>query len=89
MVARALRRYRAGLLLIPHPPPKKAAPDGEFLSLKEATRRAVEETEKRLISEALQQTLWNRRKAAKLLKISYSSLLRRIDAYNLGKVNDE
>lgn len=66
-------------------PAKPAPPEREFLPLKEATRRAVEETEKKLITEALQCTLWNRRKAAKLLRISYSSLLRRIEQYNLGR----
>lgn len=60
-----------------------------FPSLKEATRRAVEDTERRLIMEALQETLWNRRKAAKLLDISYSSLLRRIDAYDIGRSDFE
>ena len=41
--------------------------------------------ERALIEETLRYTLWNRRKAAKLLKTSYSSLLRRIDAYEIGK----
>ena len=59
--------------------------DRQFESLKKATQRAVEETERRLIEDALRYTLWNRRKAAKLLQISYSSLLRRIDAYEIGK----
>lgn len=60
--------------------------DGKkFVPLKVATQRAVEETERALIEEALRHTLWNRRKAAKLLDISYSSLLRRIDAYQIGK----
>lgn len=58
-----------------------------FTSLKEATQKAVEETERTLIEDALRYTLWNRRKAAKLLNISYSSLLRRIDAYKIGKDN--
>ncbi len=57
----------------------------KFTSLKEATRIAVELTERALIEEALRFTLWNRRKAAKLLDISYSSLLRRIDAYSIGR----
>ncbi len=57
----------------------------QFISLKEAARRAVEEAERKLIEDALRYTLWNRRKAAKLLSISYSSLLRRIDAYEIGK----
>jgi DNA-binding NtrC family response regulator len=56
-----------------------------FVPLKEATQRAIEETERTMIEEALRFTLWNRRKAARLLKVSYSSLLRRIDAYQIGK----
>lgn len=63
------------------------APAKKFIPLKEATQRAVEETERAIIEEALRYTLWNRRKAAKLLKVSYSSLLRRIDAYQIGKSN--
>ena len=57
----------------------------EFLPLKEVARQAAESAERALIEEALQYTLWNRRRAAKLLQISYSSLLRRIEAYNIGK----
>lgn len=64
-----------------------AAPP-KFTSLKEATRIAVELTERALIEEALHYTLWNRRKAAKLLDISYSSLLRRIDAYGIGRTSE-
>ncbi|MEK7793958.1 MAG: sigma-54 dependent transcriptional regulator [Candidatus Hydrogenedentota bacterium] len=59
--------------------------DRHFLSLKEAARQAIEMAERTLIEEALRYTLWNRRKAAKLLKVSYSSLLRRIDSYQIGK----
>jgi len=66
---------------------RKEKPSGSrvFVPLKEAVSRAVEETERRLIYEVLEYTLWNRRKAAKLLHVSYSSLLRRIDAYQIGK----
>jgi transcriptional regulator with PAS, ATPase and Fis domain len=71
------------------PKPRKESPAKKFMSLKEATRRAVESTERALIEEALRYTLWNRRKAAQLLDISYSSLLRRIDAYNIGKSDGE
>ncbi|MCL4693207.1 MAG: sigma-54 dependent transcriptional regulator [Candidatus Hydrogenedentes bacterium] len=63
----------------------KSSDGKKFVPLKVATQRAVEETERALIEEALRHTLWNRRKAAKLLDISYSSLLRRIDAYQIGK----
>lgn len=61
----------------------------EFMPLKTAVRKAVEATERTLIEEALRYTLWNRRKAAKLLKISYSSLLRRIEEYHVGKSGSE
>lgn len=64
---------------------QKPAAKREFPSLKDATRRAVEATERTLIEEALRYTLWNRRKAAKLLAISYSSLLRRIETYSIGR----
>ena len=37
-----------------------------FPPLKEAAKKAVAETERALIEEALRYTLWNRRKAAKL-----------------------
>lgn len=57
----------------------------EFIPLKEAARRAADMAERTLIEETLRYTLWNRRKAAKLLKTSYSSLLRRIEAYEIGK----
>ena len=58
-----------------------------FMPLKEAARRAAEAAERQLIEETLNYTLWNRRKAAKLLRTSYSSLLRRIDAYGIGKAD--
>lgn len=72
----------------PRPSPSNDSDDSghrEFMPLKEAARKAAENAERALIEEALQYTLWNRRKAAKLLQISYSSLLRRIEAYNIGK----
>ncbi len=54
------------------------------LSLKKASQKAIEETEKNLISKALNQTNWNRRKASQLLGISYRSLLYKIKEYGLG-----
>lgn len=57
----------------------------QFLTLKEAARQAAEAAERNLIEETLRYTLWNRRKAAKLLNTSYSSLLRRIETYKIGK----
>jgi DNA-binding NtrC family response regulator len=57
------------------------------MPLKEAARKAAEAAERALIEETLNYTLWNRRKAAKLLRTSYSSLLRRIEAYGIGKAD--
>jgi len=76
----AAARPQPAVVEAPAAPPR-------FTSLKEATRIAVELTERALIEEALRYTLWNRRKAAKLLDISYSSLLRRIDAYGIGRTS--
>ena len=72
-------------MLVAKPVVDTSAP---LMSLKEAVRQAVESTERSLIEEALRRTLWNRRKAARMLKISYSSLLRRIDAYGLDNMQE-
>jgi DNA-binding NtrC family response regulator len=64
-------------------------PGRRFPALKEVAQRATEQAEKALIEEVLHYTLWNRRKAANVLGVSYSSLLRRIDAYNIGKNHEE
>jgi len=62
-----------------------AASEREFIPLRVVAKRAADSAEKALIEETLRYTLWNRRKAAKLLKTSYSSLLRRIEAFDIGK----
>ena len=56
-----------------------------FTTLAEARTLALEQAEKKLIEDMLRHTLWNRRKAAELLETSYSSILRRIAKYNIGK----
>jgi len=84
-----------GGMSFPEPAPTPSSGNGgaagaeerTFISLKEAARRAAEAAERALIEETLNYTLWNRRKAAKLLRTSYSSLLRRIDAYGIGKLD--
>jgi DNA-binding NtrC family response regulator len=60
--------------------------DPDSLSLKARVGRAVEREERRLIGEVLRRTNWNRRKAAKLLEISYRSLLYKIKDYKLNDV---
>jgi two-component system response regulator AtoC len=56
--------------------------DGDF-SLKKKVQEAVSEVEKVLISKILHKTNWNRRKAARLLNISYRSLLYKIKEYKI------
>ena len=53
-------------------------------SLKGRIGKKVAEEEKKLISEVLTRTNWNRRKAAELLEISYRSLLYKIKDYDLN-----
>ena len=53
----------------------------EPMPLKEVARRAVEDAERRAILGALSATSWNRRRAARLLQVSYRSLLYKIRDY--------
>ena len=48
------------------------------MGLREIARRAAREAERRAIQEVLDRVRWNRTKAARLLKISYKTLLSKI-----------
>jgi transcriptional regulator with PAS, ATPase and Fis domain len=65
----------------PQPEPPDSPDD---YSLKNRVGQTIAREEKRLISEVLTKTNWNRRKAAELLQISYRSLLYKIKDYNLN-----
>ena len=52
--------------------------------LKKICREFTSRAEKKLITKALKITNWNRKKAAKILNISYKSLINRINSYNLA-----
>ncbi len=66
------------------PPPVAISPaDGKELempSLLEIGRRAAMQAEREAIERVLAQTRWNRRQAAKILKISYKALLNKLKA---------
>ena len=62
------------------PEPKK-----RFPSLKEVKKKAVQKAEGKLISEVLKETDWNRKRAAKLLQISYKALLYKIKELELRR----
>ena len=55
-------------------------PSNEMPSLLEIGRRAAQQAEREAIERVLAQTRWNRRQAAKILKISYKALLNRLKA---------
>jgi DNA-binding NtrC family response regulator len=60
------------------------APSGEQRGgLKSVVRAVKDEAEMEAISQALQQTNWNRKQAAGLLKISYKALLYKIRQYEI------
>ena len=54
-----------------------------FPSLKEVQKEAIRAAESKVILEVLQETRWNRKRAAKILEISYKALLYKIADYNL------
>ncbi len=56
------------------------------VSLKEIARTAAQATESAVILLALQQTHWNRVRAAELLNISYRTLLYKIKGFGLHPV---
>jgi len=59
--------------------------EGEDGGLKSLARSAKDEAEAEAIAKALEQTNWNRKQAAALLKISYKALLYKIRQYGLAE----
>jgi two-component system response regulator AtoC len=57
------------------------------VSLKGITKRATQELERKIILKVLKANNWNRLKTAKWLKISYRSLLYKLNDVNLGEVH--
>lgn len=68
------------------PSPPKGEED---FNLKDAGKRAAEEAEKEIILNILQETHWNRKKAAQLLHVSYKALLNKIQKYNIDGSKDD
>jgi DNA-binding NtrC family response regulator len=60
----------------------------EPLSLKQIAREAAQMAERETMTRVLEQTRWNRVKAAKLLKISYRALLYKIKQMGLESEPD-
>jgi len=67
--------------LRPLPPPPE-------VSLKKVAAAAAEVAELELVRRVLSETRWNRREAARRLKISYKALLNRLKRWSLDKLED-
>jgi two-component system response regulator AtoC len=63
---------------------KKYVRDLNNISLKKISGIFLRRAEKKLVKKALESTSWNRKKAAKLLDISYKSVLNKIKEYELN-----
>jgi len=59
---------------------------GRIQDARRSVSEVVQDTESQAILRALTETQWNRREATKMLKMSYSSLRRRIEKYGLKKM---
>jgi transcriptional regulator with PAS, ATPase and Fis domain len=60
--------------------------ENKYFDLKEVGKRAAEVAEKEIIQNTLQETHWNRKQAAKLLRVSYKALLYKIQKYDLDSI---
>jgi two-component system response regulator AtoC len=59
------------------------ANEDQILPLRKIKKKALCEVERRIIDETLRRTGWNRRRAAKILQISYKTMLYKIKELNL------
>jgi two-component system response regulator AtoC len=75
------------------PPPSDPEPeegeapseDDELLSLREIGRAAARDAEREALRRVLSQTNWNRKKAARILEVSYKTLLQKIKECGLAE----
>jgi DNA-binding NtrC family response regulator len=63
--------------------------EDQILSHEDGLNATLEYMECKLIQDSLSKTLWNRSRAADLLKISRWTLQRKMQKYNLGKKGDQ
>jgi transcriptional regulator with PAS, ATPase and Fis domain len=58
----------------------------DTFNLKELGKKAAEAAEREIIQTTLHETHWNRKEAAKLLRVSYKALLYKIQKYKLDEI---
>jgi DNA-binding NtrC family response regulator len=73
---------RSSTVVMRSPMPAEAF-DRPKLSLKSLIQEIKSEAEKNAIAAALQKTRWNRKQAARLLRVSYRTLLYKIERYQM------
>jgi two-component system response regulator AtoC len=66
---------------------KKKVSDKAWVSLKDLQKKAVKKAEAEMILKALEMTNWNRKKAAKMLNVSYKAFLYKIKESGLDKTH--
>jgi two-component system response regulator AtoC len=59
--------------------------DAGAVSLRDIGRRAARDAEREALKRVLYQTNWNRKKAARILEVSYKTLLQKIKECGLGE----
>jgi len=68
-----------------HPAPgSNGHSPAEPVSLKERSAKAVQETEREIILQTLEQTNWNRKEAARRLNVCYKSLLKKLHKWGIS-----
>ncbi|HXX36166.1 MAG TPA: sigma-54 dependent transcriptional regulator [Thermodesulfobacteriota bacterium] len=84
---RRLGRLGGGRDSQPHGNGSPNAPaENKSFNLKEVGKKAAEVAEREIIQNTLQETHWNRKQAAKLLRVSYKALLYKIQKYHLDDI---
>jgi two-component system, NtrC family, response regulator AtoC len=71
------------------PAPQRSSSEPNGGGLKSLARSAKDEAEAEAIAKALEETNWNRKKAAELLQISYKALLYKIRQYGIAQQHNK
>ena len=87
LVKRYLICGEEGISFSAHDMPAVVRKPGSPGDLKSQVRHVRNNAEASVISSALEQTNWNRKEAAKLLNISYKSMLSKIRQYSLDRIS--
>jgi two-component system response regulator AtoC len=68
--------------------PERFQAESEDVSLKDVAARAAEDAEKALVRQVLEESNWNRKAAARKLKVSYKALLNKLKKWRIDNRSD-